>query len=40
LSLASLFSLALCLWIKQGAYPRVEHLKVLYLVSSSLTRKH
>ncbi len=29
LSLASLPSLALCLWVRPGAYPRVEHLKSL-----------
>jgi hypothetical protein len=27
LSLASLFSLVLCLWVRPGFYPRVEHLK-------------
>jgi hypothetical protein len=30
MSLASIFSLVQCLWIMPGAYPRVEHLKVLH----------
>ncbi len=29
LSLASLFSLVKCWWVRSGAYPRVEHLKTL-----------
>jgi hypothetical protein len=29
LSLASRYSFVWCLWVRLGAYPRVEHLKVL-----------
>ncbi len=31
LYLASLSSLVYCLWVRQGAYPRVEYLKVASL---------
>jgi len=35
-SLASLSNLVKCFWVRQGAYPREEHLKAVFFVNIRL----